>query len=114
MCNKNTSEPATVPDSSNLADHQAALFSLGDVVVPAGAIALLTSNAMPYAVLLAKHGCGNWGEAVSPEDAQANADAVSNGGRIFSAFLLPDGGTIWIMTEAGRSFTIILLPTDFL
>lgn len=105
MCNENKLEGAALPSP---------LFALGFIVVTAGAIALLNSNAMSEADLLARHECGYWGEAVSPEDAQANVDAVSNDGRILSAFLLPDGGTVWIITEAGRSFTIILLPTDFL
>lgn len=105
MCNENKLEGAALPPP---------LFALGFIVVTAGAIALLNSNAISDADLLARHECGNWGEALSPEDAQANADAVSNGGRIFSAFLLPNDETIWIITEAGRSFTIILIPTDFL
>ena len=43
----------------------------------------------------------------------ANLRAVREGGRVFSAYGLRDGTRIWIITEADRSVTSILLPEEF-
>lgn len=50
---------------------------------------------------------------LSAEDQLANLRAVEHGGRILSAYLLADGTRIWIITEADRSATTVLLPEEY-
>ena len=47
------------------------------------------------------------------EDQLANLRAVREGTRVFSAYELRDGTRIWIITEADRSATTILLPKEY-
>lgn len=62
---------------------------------------------------LAQHLQGKWG-VLDPEDWQANDEALVNGGRLLSAYPLPnDPGNFWIITEHDRSVTTILLPSDY-
>lgn len=88
------------------------LFALGHVVMTPGA-ADLEVDFSPY---LARHAQGDWGE----QDAfnkQQNDTAVAEGYRLWSAYNVPnkDGGTarIWIITEADRSATTVLLPSEY-
>ncbi|MDD5011554.1 MAG: hypothetical protein PHQ00_05475 [Phycisphaerae bacterium] len=59
---------------------------------------------------LKRHLCGDWGD-LEAEDKITNADALKNGDRIFSAY----NGVkrIWIITEADRSSTTVLLPSEY-
>lgn len=66
-------------------------------------------NPLPY---LARHAMGDWG-IVDAEDAQANRSAVRDGGRLLSAYELSTGVKVWIITEADRSTTTILLPSEY-
>ena len=61
---------------------------------------------------LSLHSRGNWGE-VSEEDRRANDYAVEHGERVLSAYTLRTGERIWIITEADRSSTTILLPSEY-
>ncbi len=88
------------------------LFSLGDVVITPGALAaFVTANTYitPY---LARHQQGAWGD-LDPHDRRANEQAVQHGARLLSAYQLRDATTIWIITEADRSSTCILLPSEY-
>ena len=64
--------------------------------------------------LLARHAAGDWGE-VPPEDARENGLSVREGFRIISSYLVGSeaGDKVWIITEADRSSTCILLPEDY-
>jgi hypothetical protein len=61
--------------------------------------------------LLARHVTGNWGDHDAEQKA-ANDAAVANGGPIHSIYHLPGGQEVWVFTEADRSMTTILLPSD--
>jgi hypothetical protein len=62
---------------------------------------------------LSRHARGDWG-VVGKDDARANDWALSDGTRLLSAYLLRDGTTrIWIITEADRSATTVLLPSEY-
>jgi hypothetical protein len=50
---------------------------------------------------------------LAAEDQLANLRAVREGTRVFSAYELLDGTRIWIITEANRSATTILLPEEY-
>jgi hypothetical protein len=64
----------------------------------------------PY---LDRHCTGDWGD-VDDEDKHANDAAVENrDGRILSAYTLPTGARIWILTERDRSVTTLLTPDEY-
>jgi hypothetical protein len=61
--------------------------------------------------LLLRHARGDWGD-LEAEDRDANERAVRFGGRIVSAYTLPEG-RLWIITESDRSATTALLPDEY-
>ncbi|HSH96093.1 MAG TPA: hypothetical protein VK968_18245 [Roseimicrobium sp.] len=85
---------------------------LGQLVATPGAIHAMAAAGQDPAELLARHRSGDWGE-VPPEDWQANNDALLVGNRVLSAYLLKDGTRLWVITEADRSVTTILLPDEY-
>lgn len=89
------------------------LFSLGQVVVTQGISALLAiaGNTTDLRLLIAQHIKGQWG-GVSDGDKQSNEQALMQGGRLMSAYQLADE-RIWIITEADRSATTVLLPSEY-
>ena len=88
------------------------LFSLGDVVITPGALAAFVAASAYITPYLARHQQGLWGD-LDPEDSRANDHAVQVGARLLSAYQLPDTTTIWIITEADRSSTCVLLPNEY-
>lgn len=90
----------------------ALLFPLGEVVATPGALALLERAAVNAYDLLLRHQTGDWG-SVPPEDAAANLDAIKTGCRILSSYYLNERERIWIITEADRSATTLLLPDEY-
>lgn len=87
-------------------------FTLGQVVATPGALHAFARGEEEYFPLLMRHARGDWGE-VCREDAEANDQALAHGGRLFSAYRLRDRTKIWIITEADRSSTCILLPDEY-
>lgn len=87
---------------------QKTLFPLGLVVATPGAIDL-GINFSPY---LHRHQCGDWGD-LDAEDKAENNFSLQNGLRILSAYQAPDGAKFWIITEADRSATTVLLPSEY-
>jgi hypothetical protein len=91
----------------------APLFDLGRVVATPGAMTLLASAGENPARLLERHASGDWGE-VPPEDARENERSLKYGFRIVSSYPVGgDGDKIWVITEADRSLTCLLLPSDY-
>ena len=88
------------------------LFRLGRLCVTNGAIGALTSAAADPIKYVARHLAGDWGD-VDSVDAAANDRALQLGERIISAYALPSGEKIWVITEADRSATTILLPSEY-
>lgn len=88
-----------------------ALFSLGrTLATPAAREELSELNYSPLD-LLRKHMSGDWAE-MAEEDQQSNREAVTEGSRIFSAYTI-QGTKFWVITEADRSSTTILLPSEY-
>ncbi|MCW5560220.1 MAG: hypothetical protein KIT22_20570 [Verrucomicrobiae bacterium] len=82
---------------------------LGQVVITANASLRLSTEEVLAA--LRRHATGDWGD-LCPEDAIANDQSLHEGGRLLSAY--GDGDyRFWIITEAERSVTTILLPEDY-
>jgi hypothetical protein len=69
-------------------------------------------NATDILTYLIRHLTGDWGK-VEATDRQANEDALKTGARILSAYSLPDGQTLWLLTEADRSATTAMLPDEY-
>ena len=87
-------------------------FELGQcVTTPAAAAAMDRTDADPVRFLI-RHAFLDPG-ALGPEDYATNVRAVKTGARVFSAYRLPDETKIWIITEADRSVTTILLPEEY-
>nr|MBA2637786.1 hypothetical protein [Solirubrobacterales bacterium] len=55
---------------------------------------------------------GDWGE-VDEEDKAANERSLKEGTRLLSAYHLKDGTKVWLITEADRSATTLLLPQEY-
>ena len=87
-------------------------FSLGNVVATPGAIELLEQNNLPASSFLSRHISGDWGD-LDAEDKQANDEAIQYGNRILSSYALKNGEKLWIITEADRSSTCLLLPREY-
>lgn len=86
-------------------------FPLGHLVATPGALELLDRAAVNAAELVQRHQSGDWGN-VPPEDAEENDLSVVNGCRILSSYTVGDE-RIWIITEADRSSTTLLLPEEY-
>ena len=87
-------------------------FPLGRVVATPGALRALEKAEQLPAAFLDRHVNGDWGE-VSDADKQANEESIEQGTRILSAYTTSAGDTIWILTEADRSATTMLLPEEY-
>ncbi len=88
------------------------LFSLGDVVITPGALAAFVSAQEYITPYLARYQQGRWGD-LDPHDRHANEQALKHGLRLLNAYHLRDSTTIWIITEADRSSTCVLLPDEY-
>ena len=84
-------------------------FSLGQTVITANASLQLATEEVLTA--LKRHASGDWGD-LCPEDSLANDEALLHGGRLFSAYG-QGNSRFWIITEADRSVTTVLLPSDY-
>jgi hypothetical protein len=88
-------------------DEKMALFETGDLAASPGAIQALVHE------LVARHVRGDWGDR-DEEDRQENEFSVPRHLRILSAYVLPTTGVrVWVITEADRSVTTVLLPEEY-
>jgi hypothetical protein len=71
----------------------------------------MEQHEITYFDLLRRHVRGDWGD-LDLADKAANETALKHGGRILSAYDT-QGGRLWIITEADRSVTTILLPEEY-
>ena|SRR5215831_6500689 len=89
-----------------------ARFPLGRVVATPDALrALEEANQNPLE-FLSQHQAGDWGE-LCEEDKRENEFSVPNGFRILSAYRTRNNTKIWVITEADRSATTLLLPEEY-
>jgi hypothetical protein len=80
------------------------------VMTRRGIAELLASGAVNPAELLSRHFTGDWGD-LDDDDKQVNEEALEVGLRIFPSYKLP-AGKVWGITEADRSPTCLLLPSE--
>jgi hypothetical protein len=87
-------------------------FPLGKVVGTPGALEALALAGNSAAEFLARHTRGDWGE-VDAHDRKANDWSLDHEARILSAYTLSTGVKVWVITEADRSVTTVLLPEEY-
>ena len=87
-------------------------FDLGEVVATPGALAAMNRNGQSGVEFLRRHQQGDWG-VVCASDAKANDQAIASHERLLSAYQLNDQSKLWIITEADRSSTCLLLPDEY-
>ena len=87
-------------------------FPLGRLLATPGALRACDEAGANPAHYLARHASGDWGD-LSAEDRAANDRALLTGDRLLSAYRLPNGERIWVITEADRSATTALLPQEY-
>jgi len=89
-----------------------ALFPLGQVVMTPGAMAALAASDDDPLAFLFRHVSGDWGE-LDDNDVRENELSVQHGRRVLSVYTLKNGTKIWCITEADRSSTCMLLPSEY-
>jgi hypothetical protein len=87
-------------------------FTLGQLVTTVGALDALGRAEQDAWEFVARHVIGDWGD-LDEEDRRENERSLQNGCRLFSAYKLSDGTKIYVITEADRSSTCILLPEEY-
>ena len=85
-------------------------FPLGQVVITRNAADVLSEQDVRQA--LHRHAVGDWGD-LDDEDIRENELSLQRGYRLLSAYHASNGTKFWIITEADRSATTILLPEDY-
>lgn len=88
-----------------------ALFKLGEVVATPGALRLCEAHAVNPLFLLGRHRNGDWG-SLDQHDVAANVHAVQHDLRILSSYAV-GSAKVWVITEADRSSTCLLLPEEY-
>jgi hypothetical protein len=84
---------------------------LGRIVTTSGALKLLSEMGEDPFGYIARHAAGDWGELCA-FDRQQNKIALRDDYRVLSSY--PVGRErVWIITEADRSVTTILLPEEY-
>jgi hypothetical protein len=87
-------------------------FPLGRVVVTPGALDTLEQLNLNGFDLLSRHHQGDWSE-MSADDKAENEFSIDKELRIFSSYKLGENSKLWIITEADRSATTLLLPEEY-
>jgi len=112
MCaEKNEFESATVYLLTKTVQRKSPLFRLGAVVATPGALDLLDRAGINVTPFLVRHQCGDFG-TLSADDIRENLLSIERGSRILSAYEI-GSERIWIITEADRSSTTMLLPSEY-
>lgn len=88
------------------------LFPLGSIVATPDAIRLLADAGKTVVEFISRHETGDWGD-LCEEDVEVNREALKNGYRIMSCYHPVPGSRLWIITEADRSVTTLLLPSEY-
>lgn len=112
-----TGQAAAYPnDSSSMANNKGGagmpLFPLGQMLATPGALELLETHQLLPLSFIQRHVSGDWGD-ICAEDRQSNADALQHGYRLMSVYAITPSDKLWIITEADRSSTTLLLPQEY-
>ena len=85
-------------------------FPLGDALITPNALSHLTQDDFGHG--LARHQSGDWGD-VCEDDRRQNELSLEKGLRLHSVYRARSGIKFWIITEADRSATTVLMPEDY-
>ena len=88
------------------------LFPLGHVVATPAALAAIEKSGQQSGEFLARHVIGDWGD-LDAHDRAENEFSLQHGLRLLSAYHTSAGEKLWVITEADRSSTCILLPEEY-
>ncbi|MDF7822820.1 hypothetical protein P4B35_02245 [Pontiellaceae bacterium B12227] len=89
-----------------------ARFKAGQVCATPGALEAMNNAGQSPVEFIGRHVTGDWGE-VCAEDQQANEEAVDANLRLLSAYRTKKQVKLWVITEADRNLTTILLPEEY-
>jgi hypothetical protein len=119
---ENPSDPLPDPSALLFLSTRKPRFALGQVVATPGALRLLQQTGTDAMALLMRHVTGDWGD-ICAEDAKENELSIAEGFRVMSVYALTLGDQaasdgdererVWLITEADRSVTTLLLPRDY-
>ena len=87
-----------------------AKFQLGQIVATPNALDHLTQDDIRSGII--RHKSGDWGD-LDADDRKENDQALEKGTRLLSAYQASNGVKFWIITEADKSSTTVLLPEDY-
>ena len=87
-------------------------FELGQIVATPGALAALNKAGQQPGEFLTRHVNREWGD-IPDEDRRENEYSLEHGFRLLSAYKTNAGDRVWIITEADRSVTTLLLPEEY-
>jgi hypothetical protein len=91
---------------------QQPLFSLGQLVATPGALAALEKAGQGPLDFLSRHVHGDWGD-LCEEDRRENQVSLERGFRLLSSYRTLAEVKLYVITEADRSVTTILLPEEY-
>ena len=100
------------PHSHTNKETVAPRFELGQTVITPGAEEALETAGQTANDFLRRHVTGDWGE-LSDGDVKENELSLEQGFRLLSRYQTTKGERLWIITEADRSATTILLPLEY-
>ena len=92
-------------------------FSIGKLLATPAALEALEEAKVDIIDLVERHIAKDWGD-LSEDDWRLNDEALHDGSRILSAYILTTEVKIWIITEAAdengeRAATTALLPSEY-
>lgn len=87
-------------------------FALGQTFITPGAEDALQIAGQTAIEFLRRHMSCDWGE-LSEDDVLENELSLQEGFRLLSAYRTGQGLKLWIITEADRSATTLLLPSEY-
>ena len=88
------------------------LFDLGQLVATPGALTALEKAGQNAMEFLSRHVTGDWGE-VPEEDQKENQYSLTHRLRLLSSYRTNANEVVWVITEADRSVTTLLLPEEY-
>lgn len=88
-------------------------FSPGNIVMTTGVAQLAQEGKLFPLIYLGRYLNGDWGDVDSNERRQNDAALAAGEGRLFSVYRIAPDLNLWIITEADRSVTTMLLPGEY-
>lgn len=105
------SNPEATAPIANQTPQSAPLFSMGQIVATHAVTDHFSVHGVSPLDYLRRHAHGDWGD-IPPEDAAANQASIEGSTRILSSYKVASE-TVWIITEADRSSTTLLFPSEY-